>query len=148
MKYWDTISFKEKIERWQNAIRVLDAMPQHEREHHWDMSTFGMPTACGTVACAAGHCAMDRWFRLRGLTVRMRKRAIYDPNDDNTYHHAIAYVGKEFPAKVINFFGMDGANAIFFSPRQRSVEHVIDEIHNHISVLKIQEERENDSSKT
>lgn len=64
-----TEDMKERIiERWQNALRVLKAMTEHEIARHFDMSTWGRKTACGTVACLAGHCALDPWFNERGFT--------------------------------------------------------------------------------
>jgi hypothetical protein len=55
------------IERWEQALRVLESMTEHEREKHFDMDSWGVQTPCGTVACLAGHCSLDPWFRARGF---------------------------------------------------------------------------------
>ena len=64
---------QELIERWVNVERVLNSMPEHDRQHHWDMGMWGEKTDCGTVACAAGHCGMDPWFRERGFELTFYK---------------------------------------------------------------------------
>ncbi len=56
------------IARWENALRVLKKMTPHERKKHFDMGTFGDQTPCGTVACLAGHCSLDPWFRRKGFS--------------------------------------------------------------------------------
>lgn len=33
-----------------NVERVLNAMPEHEHQKHWDVSMWGEVTTCGTVA--------------------------------------------------------------------------------------------------
>ena len=58
-----------QIERFENAIRVLESIPP-EKEEGFDMSTFGRPdydVVCGTVRCAAGHMGSDPWFIERGF---------------------------------------------------------------------------------
>jgi hypothetical protein len=67
MKTWDECSKKEQIERWENAVRILKSLTPHQRKEHFDMSHWGAKTPCGTVACAAGHCGLDPWFRKRGF---------------------------------------------------------------------------------
>jgi hypothetical protein len=55
------------IERLEQAIRVMRSLTPHQRKKHLDMRHWGYETECGTVACAAGHCGMDPWFRRRGF---------------------------------------------------------------------------------
>jgi hypothetical protein len=55
------------IERLEQLIRVLRGLSPHERRKHWDMSSWGYKSDCGTVACAAGHAGMDPWFTRRGF---------------------------------------------------------------------------------
>lgn len=99
----------ELIERWQNVHRVLDAMPEHERQKHWDMSIWGRQTDCGTIACAAGHCGLDAWFRERGFK--------------------LDFLGRESRiSNVPDFFGLEGTSRIFWDSTQRPVETVIDEV--------------------
>jgi hypothetical protein len=107
----------ELIERWQQAGRVLDALSPHERQNHWDMSTWGTKTDCGTVACAAGHCGLDAWFQARGFKMTPRNSGGADISD------------------VPQFFGFEGARAIFFNSAQRHVEQVLDEVRAHAAWL-------------
>jgi hypothetical protein len=71
MKDWFSITPREKIERWENVLRVLKGLTPHQRAHHWDMESWGYNTHCGTVACAAGHCGLDPWFRRRGFKLNV-----------------------------------------------------------------------------
>lgn len=107
----------ELIERWQNVDRVLDAMPEHERQKHWDMGVWGEKTDCGTVACAAGQCGLDPWFRERGFKLDFKKSG--EPNISN----------------VAEFFGLEGSTRIFLNSFPRPVETVIDEVRRYTSGL-------------
>lgn len=57
------------IERYQQLIRVMDALPPHERELHFNMREWSVETDCGTTMCAAGFCGMDSWFRSQGFSL-------------------------------------------------------------------------------
>lgn len=105
------------IERWSNVERVLEAMPEHERQHHWDMSTWGKKTTCGTVACAAGTCGLDPWFRERGFKLEFDAR------------------GEADISNVEGFFGLEGSKRIFFNSRQRPVDAVIGEVREYLGEL-------------
>lgn len=107
------------ITRWTHVIRVLKGLSPHEKENHFNMGTFAYKTECGTVACAAGHCGLDPWFRARGLkTVFQRGHSSGDS------------VGS-----WENFFGETGTR-IFMCVSPRSVDDVISEIREHIKWLK------------
>jgi hypothetical protein len=67
-------TIKDLIVRWENVERVLDSLPMHERRKHFSMEMWGQKTECGTVACAAGHCGLDPWFRRRGLQLNFNYR--------------------------------------------------------------------------
>lgn len=110
------IQLPKLIERWSNAHRVLVAMPQHDREKHWDMATWGIETECGTVACAAGHCGLDTWFRRRGFKLDFKD-------------------GESKISDVPGFFGLEGASRIFHNTKRRKVEVVIKEVETYISEL-------------
>lgn len=111
------IESNDLIERWTHVARVLDAMPEHERERHWSMGTWGEVNDCGTVACAAGHCGLDSWFRERGFTLNFRGSQATISN-------------------VQDFFGMEGTERIFHNTSQRPVETVAAEVHAYISELR------------
>ncbi len=119
---FDYLPSAERLERWKNAKRVLTNLSPHEREDHWLMSTWGRQTRCGTVACAAGHCGLDPWFRELGFKL-----------DFDSYGHSL-FVNED---SVTAFFGY---NDIFFNGDERSVDCVIDEIENHILFLKGEED--------
>lgn len=62
-----TLPIVDAIARWENAARVMDAMDDHTRTKHFNMAFWGKRTHCGTVACLAGHCGFDPWFREHGM---------------------------------------------------------------------------------
>lgn len=115
----------EQIERWEQCARVLENMPEHEREKHWDMGTFGTQTDCGTVACAAGHCGLDRWFRLRGFQLNFEKCTCGDPH---------CYVQRMSQPQA--FFGDVGTARIFLNANPRPVDAVLAEVREYIDELK------------
>ena len=108
----------ELIERWSNVARVLDTMPAHERKKHWDMGDWGRMTDCGTVACAAGHCGLDPWFRERGFKLEFEDvTSVGDISD------------------VPEFFGLEGSNRIFYNSTKRPVEKVLGEVREYLGEL-------------
>ena len=118
------------VERWENVLRVLRALTPHQRKKHWDMQTYGEVTECGTIACAAGHCAFDPWFRRRGFSAKPVKSNL--PWD---FLHGGTHV-VEIMTPVNRFFGDEGAENIFYNSTQRSVGTVIKEVQAHIKKLK------------
>lgn len=121
MKVWYDCSHKERIERWENAERVLKSLSPHERRHHWNMGWWGEKTPCGTVACAGGHCAMDPWFRRRGLRMDFRT--------ERRWTDGAPVWDTEFDSSDIEtFFGFIGSHEIFFRGQARPVSKVIKEI--------------------
>lgn len=58
------------IERFENLIRVMRGLSRHQRTKHFDMSSWGEDTDCGTTHCAAGFCGVDPWFRRRGFRIK------------------------------------------------------------------------------
>lgn len=126
MKTFNEIPLAAQIERWANVERVLVGLPEHERTKHWDMGEWGRLTDCGTVACAAGHCGLDPWFRERGFTMDLAK---CDCSPDCTYTNA-----KIVP--VEEFFGVRGSGAIFKDATRRPVEKVIEEVRAYLAVLR------------
>lgn len=109
------------VERWEQVLRVLEGLTPHEREKHFFMGIWGQETACGTVACAAGHCALDPWFRERGFIGE------FDGRFNNTL---------QFPkAKPEEFFGQRGHNMIFTGPYE-DYESVVGAVKEQIEYLK------------
>lgn len=106
------------IERWTHVARVLDSMPEHERQHHWNMATWGEKTTCGTIACAAGTCGLDPWFRERGFTLNFTDQ------------------GEAEISNVESFFGLEGSKRIFFNSKQRPVETVLGEVREYLDELR------------
>src|SRR6266478_9843916 len=104
MKHWSDITRKEKIARWEQVLRVLRGLTKHERKKHFNMSFFGEKTACGTVACAAGHCGLDPWFRRRGFRLDFDKIVTW--NGETVFSENVS--------SSEDFFGSVGSNNIFF----------------------------------
>jgi hypothetical protein len=136
MKHWDDCTQEQRIERWENAKRVLVQMPRHERTHHWDMMNWGYTTECGTIACAAGHCGLDPWFRRRGLKLlpKVTNDAFIGTGEFEGFSNdgPISSGG----LAVAAFFGPSGARNIFFNGRKRPVSQVIKEVRAYIKQLR------------
>lgn len=101
------------IERWEQTLRVLENLSEHERRHHFDMGTWASKTKCGTVACIAGHCAMDPWFNGQGLRLaKIKWVGLFD--------------SKEFRLEPCadDFWGED-CDSIFLSSQICSVDEAI-----------------------
>lgn len=114
-------SQEQLIERWTQCLRVLANLSPHEREEHFNMSEYLATTACGTVGCAAGHCSMDPWFHEQGLIP-------YENSDGSWYlPHNV---------NLDDFFGRRGSRDIFHNYKHRPIEHVMEEIREHIEWLK------------
>jgi hypothetical protein len=133
MRNWVDLSKKEQIERWEQAARVLKGLSRHERRKHFNMSFWGEKTDCGTVACAAGHCGLDSWFRRRGFKLDFvyEHDGHYDPKTDG--------FGPGWDARISraeDFFGIEGTEDIFHNGDERSVGTVIREIQAYIKILK------------
>jgi len=70
MKLWNDCSNKEKIERWQNALRVLKSLTPHQRRKHFNMANWGVKTECGTVAGIVDRAALiptTEWLQASAL---------------------------------------------------------------------------------
>ena len=127
VKKWNRLTTKEKVTRWENVLRVLRSLTPHERRKHWDMANWGIKTDCGTIACAAGHCALDPWFKRRGLYLKF-KRSLYLADEGAEY-------AQIYPDPTV-FFGSEGTENIFYDSRNRPVGQVIREVKAHIKNLK------------
>lgn len=144
MKDWRDCSDAERIERWVNVERVLVALPEHEREKHFDMRRWGYENDCGTVGCAAGLCSLDDWFRDRGWS------GIYVPIpahevrlwEAHGFGHVVRALRLDNGAEwrdmgewVGAFFGPD---RIFTNDTPRPVDTVIEEVRGRIAELRDQ----------
>lgn len=109
MKAWHECTPVQQLERWKNVLRVLIEMTPHQRRKHFDMTTWGENTDCGTVGCAAGQCGLDPWFRRRGFGMRFDLDRTTD--GDKIYRAAWTNI---YPEK---FFGTDGYYGIFTNDR-------------------------------
>lgn len=123
----------ELIERWEQCLRVLEQMPEHERRHHFSMETIWCREAeCGTVTCAAGRCGLDSWFRERGFLLGKCSEHPGSPDGCNR-SDCDAYVLTQRPDA---FFGRLGAQEILYNSEKRPVETVIEEVKSHIAKLR------------
>lgn len=136
---WDEISHAEKIERWENVLRVLNGLSEHERQHHWDMRAFGTRNACGTVACAAGHCGLDPWFRERNFQLNFLYAGPVDENGEPTQEGMKNERNwNSHISDVAVFFG-DGS-LLFYDSTPRPAMQVIHEVHEHLEALREDED--------
>ena len=133
---WEKISVTEKVERWENALRVLKFLPPEVKKKHFDMASWGYTAPeCGTNACAAGYCGMHPWFIERGLELLPEKIS------KSAFKKGEMGIGI-FKGYSVNsspvglFFGHKGANKIFYDGTDRSVTQVMKEIRNHIKDMK------------
>ena len=139
MKSWENCTRAQKIERWENCLRVLRALSPHERKKHWNMGLWAEKTACGMGACAAGHCALDPWFRRRGFKVSF----VLDEGPSEDYPNGIwssVWAGEDGLVPTTEFFGNRGCGAVFHNGRDRQVSQVIKEVKAHIKWLKTSDE--------
>lgn len=111
---------EELIERWENVDRVLRGLDAHARAKHWDMRNVLYRNECGTVGCALGHCLLDPWFQSQGMGATFNGFGFDRPD---SYH-------------VNVFFGLEGANRIFWNGDPRSVETVLREVAQHLRWLR------------
>ena len=51
----------------QQAIRVLQALPEQQRVNNFNISIYAIRSGVGVIACIAGHCGLDPWFQERGF---------------------------------------------------------------------------------
>ena len=114
---------KQQVEIWENVLRVLRSLTPHERKKHWNMADFIEETPCGTVCCAAGHCAFDSWFMKRGWKAERNEFGL------NVWN-----------ANIHDYFGEVGSRGIFHNFDSRPVGQVIKEVRAHIKKLKAAKE--------
>lgn len=145
MKPWIDCTKEEKIERWENARRVVQAIADdpHAKERHWDTGEWGFQTDCGTVGCAAGHCSMDPWFREQGFKSKphpvsqklliegkgLNLEADFFTDPDGVWTPCWGKI-------TDSFFGWIGSARIFGNPLPRSPEQVVHEIDCHLQGLR------------
>lgn len=122
LKSFVDCSHKQQVERWENVVRVLRALTPHQRRKHWNMGEWTQATECGTVACAAGHCGMDPWFRRRGF--KMGPKNLRDPWSLELF---------SYPE---DFFGEVGSQSIFYGNGKGTVSQIIKKVDAHIKRLK------------
>jgi len=128
MRHWFEISDAERIERWQMAWQTLKDLTPHEKRQHFNMATWGEKTECGTIACAAGHCGLNPWFRRRGFQLNFAK--VNHPHVPGEFYWDASI------SSVPDFFGPRGTSGIFHNSRQRPVSEVMREIKDYIKDLK------------
>lgn len=126
MKEWWAENDAQRIERWEQCIRVLKGLDAHTRSKHWSMEIFLVATPCGMIGCAAGHCFLDPWFQAQGL----------HPETNGHYYYLYDWNGKETDDPLAHFFDRYGSENIFHNLTPRSVETVIAEVEQHIAWLK------------
>ena len=119
MKHWDDAKLAERIERWENVERVLKALTPYQRRREWDMQNWGVKSQCRTIACAAGHCGMDPWFRRRGMKLNPYKVTKGETLKEVAEVGGMGDFGNMMDPEP--FLGEDGCNRIFFDSTRRPV---------------------------
>lgn len=99
----------ELVNRWRLAEQVMLAMPEHEKEKHFDMGVWGEQTPCGTVACLAGHCSMDSRFHELGFKSELKMHC------KDCSEVKLVFTGE----KPEDFFGRCGYNTILTTNQLR-----------------------------
>jgi hypothetical protein len=134
-KHFDDITPAEQIKRWSEALRVMINLTPHERKKHFNMEFWGVKTECGTIACAAGHCGLDPWFKRQGFKLLP---AVVEKGLSLEDYYGGAGDFEDTPGSdtVHDFFGYVGSEDIFYNDRKRPVTRVIKEIEAYINVLK------------
>jgi hypothetical protein len=120
MKFWKDCTHEQKIERWENVLRVLRSMTPHQRKKHFNMSTWAEKTDCGTIGCAAGLCSFDPWFRRRGF-----KGVFID-------HGSFRFANLVSPG---DFFGAVGLQRVFVNDEFTNPERDHAGVHVHRDVV-------------
>jgi hypothetical protein len=105
IKTFNRITPAQRITRWKHVLRVLKGLSRHDRQKHFNMATWGYKTDCGTVACAAGHCGLDPWFRRQGFKLKFNDPYTGEPTNN-------ADEGDSFQPE--DFFGSEGCNRVFY----------------------------------
>lgn len=116
------------VERWEQALRVLESMTEHEREKHFDMSDWGKKTDCGTVACLAGHCSLDPWFIARGFVSQFVQTAHFSTGEQQRILRFTRF-------QPDDFFGDIGDDRVFMRTGA-SYEETVVGVRKHIQYLK------------
>lgn len=129
--FWDDASPEERILRWKKGIEYLESLEPHERTKHFRMDFWGYKNKCGTVACAAGHLGLFKWFRDRGLRLKVAPSARVALADDWTASDSWPELDPD------EFFGTYGADAIFYNGDKRTMKRVIAEMQGYLFKLKL-----------
>lgn len=121
------------IERYEQLIRVMQALSPHARKKHFDMRNWGQRTDCGTTMCAAGFAGSDPWFRKQGFK-------FYKDRDEGVM--TVKYQDEVGWDAISDFFGMLAdehsrgiapRHQVFMLPR--SVDEVIAAARARIAIL-------------
>lgn len=128
---WYTLTTAERVERWQNVVRVLESLDKHQRTKHFSMRNWSDITECGTIACAAGWCGFDPWFHSQGFAMRLFR---YPPPPFST--DSGVEIDYEL-GDVEEFFGTQGSG-IFYDSTARSFEKVLEEIREYLAKLSME----------
>ena len=88
--YWRDLTPAGKVRRWSKACRVIGNLSEHEIERHFVMRDWAIKTDCGTVGCAAGHCALDPSIQKDGFYINFTSWGTFDHftvNPSDYYGH-------------------------------------------------------------
>lgn len=106
------------VERWEQALRLLENLTPDERVKNLDISHWGYRAPCGTLA---GLCSVDPWFQARGFTSELA------PNETGLLKFT-----NQSPE---DFFGDIATDFIFLGGRRR-YEDLVLAVKQHLQYLK------------
>lgn len=137
MIHWNLITPEEQIKRWEHVNIVLSGLTPHEKRKHFYMGDWAQKTECGTIACAAGFCGFNPWFRRNGFTLKFVKEADTPGGNPVSYFNLrTGEGGGNIADYVAKFFGHSGSQAIFYNGSERPVSEVVKEVKDYIKELK------------
>jgi hypothetical protein len=103
------------------------------------MSQWGYKNDCGTIACAAGHCSFDPWFRRRGFKGKLVAIPGYCGSEPELRFDDGSVNGVWMENVIERFFGPtegdDSKDHIFSNETPRSVGVVIREVKARIKAM-------------
>lgn len=133
MKEWNELTIDEKIRRWEHVDLTLKNLSPHEKRKHFNLGEWGKKTECGTVACVAGHCGLDPYFRRQGFKLEFKfvsfhfgSKEGYWEMDNDIANDAHAFFGNEGYHLV--FLGEDVKGKQTVSDARKAVQRYVKEL--------------------
>ncbi len=163
---WINLTPAERVVRWEGVLRVLTNLTPKQRREEFEMNLWLLnpknavnaptefkfldKTKCGTAACAAGYCGIDKDFNKQGFVIQnvflkdawieADKPSFNDQKDVERFGYTFDmddFLDLQWNAPLNDFFGEAGSSQIFENGDTRPVNDVITEVKSYINNLKI-----------